>query len=419
MSTSNVHQQSLADVSSNTRPPMPERGSYIPWASRFQRYLNRKRETRQWLNKVIDEGPYEFRIFTPSKTEAPRLQKEEDLRGDDLKHYEVEIEEMNLILIYIPNNIYNYVDACTTAKSMWQCVERLMRETVQNQFDRETRFNNKFDQFVAKPGKALVSVYNHFSQFLNCLQPKWLKYVTQVRLVKRLTEDSYDDLFDYLQQFEKLVSASRAKKLEKSHDPLALVAHTGDTVQNNFEDPLTSAMILIARAITRNFSNPSNNQIQDVHMFKRKLLRVTMFRMMLETFEELFELRLQELLQMFNATTAVRKATMLVIIQSQESGIQKIKELSANICLMARIQPADIDSDARPSYDSAFLSEVQIPSTSYVNPLFANDYQEQKYSMQPKIINKSIGDDQIDSNIIFDEPNEDVNSSNVENDNNV
>ncbi|GKA74938.1 hypothetical protein Tco_0781316 [Tanacetum coccineum] len=33
-------------------------------------------------------------------------------------------------------------------------------------------------------------------------------------------EDTYDDLFDYLQQFEKLVNTSRAKKLEKSHDPL-------------------------------------------------------------------------------------------------------------------------------------------------------------------------------------------------------
>ncbi|GJS51670.1 hypothetical protein Tco_0625032 [Tanacetum coccineum] len=86
---------------------------------------------------------------------------------------------------------------------------------------------------------------------------------------------------------------------------------------------------------------------------------------------------------------------------------------------MAKIQPANINSDAGPSYYSAFLSEVQTPSTSYVNPLFAKDNQEQRYSTQPKIINKSIGDDQIDSNIIFDEPNEDVNSGSVENDNNV
>nr|GEU58395.1 hypothetical protein [Tanacetum cinerariifolium] len=91
-------------------------------------------------------------------------------------------------------------------------------------------------------------------------------------------EDSYDDLFDYLQQFEKLVNSSSA-------DPLALVAHTGsssrttsqyyvthpssvvdydddyqgDAVQNSFKDPLTSVMILLACFITQRFSNPMNN----------------------------------------------------------------------------------------------------------------------------------------------------------------
>ncbi|GJY62146.1 gag-pol polyprotein [Tanacetum coccineum] len=264
MSTSNTHQQSLADVGSKTRPLMLERGSYISWT----------------------------RI----------------LEGDDLKHYEAEIEAMNLILISILNDINNSVDACTTAQSIWQIVERLMRGTVQNKVDRETRFNNEFDQFIVEPEEALVLVYNRFAQlmndlerngikflpvtvntkFLNCLQPEWLKYVTQVRLAKRLTEDSYDDLFDYLSQFEKLVNASRAKKLEKSHDPLALVAHTifssrtpspyyvthpssvvdydddyqGDAFQNNSEDPITFEMMLLACVITQRYSNPTNNRLR-------------------------------------------------------------------------------------------------------------------------------------------------------------
>ncbi|GKA99530.1 hypothetical protein Tco_0827524 [Tanacetum coccineum] len=127
MSTSNAHQQYLANAGSETRPPMLERGSYIPWASRFRRYLNRKREIRKWLNKAIDEGPYEFKVFTPSKTEAPRMQKEGDLREDYLKHYEAEIDAMNLILTSNPNDIHNYVDACTNEKAMWQRVERLMQ----------------------------------------------------------------------------------------------------------------------------------------------------------------------------------------------------------------------------------------------------------------------------------------------------
>ncbi|GJU35015.1 hypothetical protein Tco_1183369 [Tanacetum coccineum] len=64
-------------------------------------------------------------------------------------------------------------------------------------------------------------------------------------------------------------------------------------------------------------------------------------------------------------------------------------------------------------------ANVQKPSTSYENPLFAKDNQEQKYLKQPKIINNTLSDDQIDSNIIFDEPNIDVNSGSVEYDNNV
>ncbi|GJU93967.1 uncharacterized mitochondrial protein-like protein [Tanacetum coccineum] len=200
-----------------------------------------------------------------------------------LQRLEMEVKYDSTFLFLI--EIYNSVDACTSAKDMWKRVECLVRGTIQNKVDRETRFTNKFDQFVAEPGEALVSVYNRFAQlmndlernnmnfptvtintkFLNSLQPEWLKY-----------------------QFEKLVNASRAKKLEKSHDPLALVANTGsssrqtssyyvthptsvvdyddeyqqDDVHNNSEDPLVSAMLLLAKAITQNFSNPTNNRLR-------------------------------------------------------------------------------------------------------------------------------------------------------------
>ncbi|GJR92543.1 hypothetical protein Tco_0264717 [Tanacetum coccineum] len=145
MSTSKTYQQSLADVGSETRPPILERGSYIPWASRFRRYINRKRENQKWLNKALDEG-------------------------DALLHYDAEMELMNLILLSIPNDIYNYVDACTSAKDIRKRVERLMMGTIQNKVDRETRFTNEFDQFVVEPGEALVSVYNRFAQLMNDLE---------------------------------------------------------------------------------------------------------------------------------------------------------------------------------------------------------------------------------------------------------
>nr|GEV62736.1 hypothetical protein [Tanacetum cinerariifolium] len=232
MSTSTTHQQSLADAGFETRSSMLERGMYIPWVSHFRRCLNRKRENRKWLNKAIDEVPYVFKNFTPEGSQTPTLQT-----NDDLKHYEAEIEAMNLILISIPNDIYNSVDACTTAQAM-------------------------------------------------------------------LTEDSYDDLFDYLSQYEQLFNTSKANKLEKSHDPLALVAHMEEIIESN------------------NVQNDAGN-IQ-------RTLRTT---------------------------------------------------------------------------SSGSAANVQCYNCSEKE--------------QPKIINNTLGDDQIDSNFIFDKPNIDVNSGSVEYDNNV
>ncbi|GJV73300.1 integrase, catalytic region, zinc finger, CCHC-type containing protein [Tanacetum coccineum] len=123
---------------------------------------------------------------------------------------------MNMILLAIPNEIYNYVDSCKTAKEMWTRVERESLVSVYNCF---SQLMNDLERNNIKFPTVSVN-----TKFLNSLQLEWLIYVTQVRLAKRLTVDSFDDLFDYLSQFEKLVNASRAKKLEKSHDPLALVA---------------------------------------------------------------------------------------------------------------------------------------------------------------------------------------------------
>ncbi|GJV66455.1 hypothetical protein Tco_1477283 [Tanacetum coccineum] len=184
------------------------------------------------------------------------LEEKLDIEGDDLLLHDAEMEVHNMILLSIPNEIYNSVDACTLAKDMWKR-----------------------------------------------------------SLAKRLTLDSFDDLFYYLQQFEKLVNASRAKKLEKSHDPLALVAHTGS----------------------------SSRQTSSYYM---------------------------------THPTSVRST-----------------------------------SDDGPSYESAFISEVQSSSIDENN--------EPMYPTHTKIINSTIGDDQINSDIKFDSFKGNVNSGSVEKDTNV
>ncbi|GJT09342.1 hypothetical protein Tco_0856384 [Tanacetum coccineum] len=277
----------------------------------------------------------------------------------------------------------------------WKRVERLMRGTIQNKVDRETRFTNEFDQFVAEPGEALVSVYNRFAQLMNDLERNDMHF--PIRLAKRLTVDTFDDLFYYLQQFEKLVNVSRAKKLEKSHDPLALVAHTGsssrntssyyvthptsvvdyedeyqqDDVHTNSKDPLASAMLLLARAITQNFSTPTNNRLRTSSNTRNQAI-IQGDRVNIQSRNSGNAGRnnrrayvQEEIIEGSNAPNETGNDEAGVILTDEQndflfadaSRMEEIEELSANICLMARIQPADNTFDVEPSYDSAFISE--------------------------------------------------------------
>ncbi|GKA98058.1 hypothetical protein Tco_0825952 [Tanacetum coccineum] len=90
------------------------------------------------------------------------------------------------------------------------------------------------------------------------------------------------------------------------------------------------------------------------------------------------------------------------------SRMEEIEELSANICLMARIQPANQNSDDGTSYESAFINEVQSSSIDESN--------EQMYPAHTKIINSTIDNDQIISNIQFDSVKGNVNSGSIEKD---
>ncbi|GKF49778.1 hypothetical protein Tco_0143029 [Tanacetum coccineum] len=92
MSTSKTYQQSLVDADSETRPPM--------------------------LERALDEVPYQFEMFIPNNLTVLKLQNAEDLQGDVLLHYDAEMELMNSILLSIPNDIYNPMDACTSAKDV-------------------------------------------------------------------------------------------------------------------------------------------------------------------------------------------------------------------------------------------------------------------------------------------------------------
>ncbi|GJZ38387.1 hypothetical protein Tco_0584950 [Tanacetum coccineum] len=75
-------------------------------------------------------------------------------------------------------------------------------------------------------------------------------------------------------------------------------------------------------------------------------------------------------------------------------GEETMEDLTAAVMLMARIQPADGNTETVPSYDAKAVSEVNASSKVH----------EQVSHVKRKTIIQTSDDDQINSNIIFDDP---------------
>ncbi|GKD28524.1 hypothetical protein Tco_1239302 [Tanacetum coccineum] len=165
----NTYQQSLADAGLEIHPPMLEKGNYVPWSSRFLRFIDGRKENRKFLRASIFNGPYVMKEIdaTTCTLENPekKTQNKDDLTGDEKKY----------------------------------------------EWERHSRLMNEFAKFTSEVGESLL---------------EWSQYITNVRLLRNLHSNDYDLLFDHLQQYEVNVNALRAKRATKAHDPLALDTNT-------------------------------------------------------------------------------------------------------------------------------------------------------------------------------------------------
>ncbi|GKC23150.1 retrovirus-related pol polyprotein from transposon TNT 1-94 [Tanacetum coccineum] len=343
--SNNLNQQTLANSGANARLPRLEKGNYIPWET-------------------------------------------------------------------IPNDIYNSVDECANAKEIWERIKRLMHGSDIIATVRHTRLMDEFDKFIAKEGESLHSVYERLTtfvniidrnnvcpipvaintKFLNFLQLEWSKYVTMVRQNQSNKVISYDMLYDSLVEFEPHVLASRAKKATKNHDLLAPIANSnassshshanssyspqsyhvthppsvvdyddeyqGELQGDSQEDKLTTAMILLARAISQKFSSPTNNHLRVSSNTKNQAVCYNCNEKghyardcqkpkvhVAKYFRE------QMLLAMKDVAGSHLSNEENDFMLDNAYGEESLDELTASVMLMARLQSATETTDTVPSYD--------------------------------------------------------------------
>nr|GEV88481.1 copia protein [Tanacetum cinerariifolium] len=250
----------------------------------------------------------------------------------------------------------------------------------------------------------------------------------------KLKEVNYDDLFDTLNQYEPHVNVSKTKKAARNHDPLALVAHSnvhssqshaspsylhspqlyyvthpssvndyeedyqGELQVDAQEDKLRTAMMLLARAITqchyaRNCPKP---KVHDAKYFMKQMLMAMKDEAGSNLNEEENDFMLD------NAY-----------------GDDTLEELSASIIMMARIQPADDNVDAKPKYDAEAISEVNASQINLISGMLSKGAHEHTNHDKLKTVINTSADDQIDSNIIFDDRYVENNGGTDEDDSNL
>ncbi|GJT57371.1 hypothetical protein Tco_0992425 [Tanacetum coccineum] len=85
-------------------------------------------------------------------------------------------------------------------------------------------------------------------------------------------------------------------------------------------------------------------------------------------------------------------------------GDDSLEELSATVIMMAHIQPIDDKSNAELKYDAEVIGEVNAPQINLISGMLSKGIHEHKNHKKLKTVINTSADDQIDSDIIFDDP---------------
>ncbi|GJV89583.1 retrovirus-related pol polyprotein from transposon TNT 1-94 [Tanacetum coccineum] len=175
----------------DNRPPMLEKSNVYMLASRMLLYIKGKEHGRIMLNSVL-EGPLVY--STIEVDGVTRLKTYEELLDKEKLQDDCDLRATNIVL---------------------QGTELSYQES-------ECKLYNEFDKFASVKGETLHEYYMRFAQLINViniigmtkqqvyvntkilngLQPKWSKFMTNVKLAKSMYTTNYDELYAYLSQHE-------------------------------------------------------------------------------------------------------------------------------------------------------------------------------------------------------------------------
>nr|GEV74294.1 hypothetical protein [Tanacetum cinerariifolium] len=193
--------------------------NYVPWSSRIIRYA-RSRPNGKMIVDSIENGPYVRRMIAtlgePDLSipvpESFHEQTDEELTEIDIKRMDADDQAIQTILLGHPEDVYVAVDSCETTKEIGERVRQMMKDSDIGEQEKKAKLFNEWEKFTSTDGESIESYYH--------------RHVTIVRQTKNLHEADFTQIYDFLKMDQDEVNELRAERLTKSHDPLALMAHS-------------------------------------------------------------------------------------------------------------------------------------------------------------------------------------------------
>nr|GEX49045.1 hypothetical protein [Tanacetum cinerariifolium] len=196
-------QQDIYAVGSENRHLMLNKDNYVPWSFRIIRYA-RSRPNGKMIVDSIENGPY-----------------------TDIKRMDADDQAIKTILLGLPEDVYAAVDSCETTKERWECVCQMMKGLDIGEHKKKAKLFNEWEKFTSTDGESIESYYHRFMQLMNDLKRN--KHVPENIAL------NLNFIYDFLKMNQDEVNELRVEHLAKSHDPLALMAHS----QSSYNFPTT------------------------------------------------------------------------------------------------------------------------------------------------------------------------------------
>nr|GEU97920.1 retrovirus-related Pol polyprotein from transposon TNT 1-94 [Tanacetum cinerariifolium] len=266
----------------DNRPPMLEKDLYDSWKIIMELYMLNRQHGRMILESA-ENSPLLWP--TVKENEVTRQKKYSRLSATEAIQADCDVKETNIILQGLPLEVYALVRNHKVAKELWERIQLLMQGTSLTKQERKCNLYDEFDKFAYKKGESLRDFYLRFSlllndmniynmkleqfqvntKFLNTLHPEWIKFVTDVILVRDLHTTNVDQLHAYLGQHEYHANEFRLMHehtglvfpvFQKGDDPIDAINH----MMSLLTAVVTSLYPLINNQL-RNSSNPRQQAI--------------------------------------------------------------------------------------------------------------------------------------------------------------